>query len=515
MKKLFAITFCILIILNFSGCLSHNINDNIDKDRKIVIGVCMWPLGFHPWMESYDVDTLSLNSNIFNGLVEFDKDFRITPGLATSWNNPDNRTWRFFLRENVKFHNGYNFSTEDVKYTIDMIKADNNSILREMVTCIEDVVIMDNYTVDIITEESSPILLNNLVEVFIVSKKYQEENNSRWPIGTGGFKLVEFIEEDYISLERFDRHWKGQPEINKVEFKLIPEGKDRKTAILAGEIDIGNINPEDYDEISTIEGIEVKTVSTPTVMYLSFDLRENDSSYRYGEKNPLSDVRVRKAIYHAIDIERIIEEELNGFAEPASQFVSPNIFGYNPNIQRLSYDPDSAKSLMKDAGYEMGFELDIDCVNDSFMIELCEEIASQIKEINIDLHINAMSPEVYLEKICSKNSSFFLIGWIPTSCDSGEIFDYILMTVDEEQGFGAYNYGCYSNPEVDFIGRKAASIMNPAERLSLLQEGFSIANGDIVWIPLYIPHFLFATKDDIDWVPRGDFSFLVEEIGFK
>ena len=168
--------FFLSIVLVFSGCITLS---DVEKNEKIIdeiiIGISFDVCGFHPWMESYDVDTMSVNSNIFNSLVEFDNIFRITPALAVSWNNPNNLTWRFHLRESVKFHNGYNFTAEDVKFTIEMIKADNNSILRELLTSVSNVTIKDNYTIDILTEKPCPILLNQLVDIFIVSKQYQEE----------------------------------------------------------------------------------------------------------------------------------------------------------------------------------------------------------------------------------------------------------------------------------------------------------------------------------------------------
>ena len=514
MKKFLALIAVILISIEISGCLSIYEKDDLEKNNELIIGICMGPHGFHPWMESYDVDTMSVNCNIFNSLVEFDNLFSITPALAESWNNPDNLTWRFNLRKNVKFHNGYNFTAEDVKYTIDMIKADNSSALRELLTSISNVVIINNFTVDILTEKPCPILLNKLVDIFIVSKKYQEETEEQWPIGTGPYKLIDYVENENITLERYDEYWKGKLFIKKVIFKIIPESEDRKNALIEGIIDIGNVHPDHYQEIYCAKGLDVKTVSPPTVFYLSFDFRENNSSYIYGEKNPMSDIRVRKAIYHAIDIDYLIDQILNGFGGAASQFVSPLIFGYNPNIKRLSYDLDNARNLMNESGYKEGFEVDLDCSDDNKSQQMFGELARMLGDINIDVHVNPLAGGELFHKLFTKNSSLYVVGWLTGSADGGEIYDFLLRTVDTGNFTGMYNYGYYSNSEVDKICEQIAGIMNPKDRLFLMQQGFMIAMEDVAWVPLYIPQYIYGCKNNIDWIPYAGMGYNIEEIKF-
>lgn len=514
MKQLVALALCILISVPLSGCITVTETTSAPLGENLVIGICMYPFGFHPRMESYDTDTLSLNSNIFNGLVEFDAAFRIIPGLAESWTTPTNRTWRFTLRNNVRFHNGYTFTAADVKYTFDMIKTDTeyNSFFRDLLTCIQEVVIIDTYTVELVTVEPCPILLNKLADIFIVSQQYQEENTSGWPIGTGAYKLGDYVDKESLTLERFDDYWKDQPDITKVMFTVIPESQNRTTALLNQTIDLAGIDSYDYHNLLGVDDITIQTLTSPTVMYLSFDLRAQNSSYPYAATNPLSDVRVRGAMYAAIDIDQIITEHLHGFADPASQFVSPLIFGYNPNITRVPYNLSHAQTLMNDAGYPHGFDLDLDCADYYMITELCETIATQLKEIQINVHVNPLTAIELFDTTCSGNSSFFFIGWIPASGDGGELFDYILMTVDTQQGVGMYNYGKYSHLEVDRIGQQAACCMNPDTRCRLLQQGYALAMDDIVWIPLYMPQYVYAAHEDLTWTPRGDLTFLVEDI---
>lgn len=517
-KSFVFILIFILFFSSLSGCVNNSDKkDNPGRDN-LTIGILDNVHGFQPWIISYDTNTMDINMNIFNSLVEFDNIFRTKPKLASSWNNPDNVTWRFYLRKNVKFHNGYPFTSEDVKYTIDYIKGNETHVLRDLLLTIKEVKIIDEYTVDIITDEPCPILLNKLIDVPIVSKKYLEETTNKWPIGTGAYKLVENVEDEYIKLERFDDYWDQPVEIKNVTYKIIQNEEEMKNAILSGEIDIAShVLPMYYNEIFNSSGVSVGRCTQPTVMYIGLDFRENNSAGFKGEKNPLSDVRVRKAIYYSINISYIIDNVLNGseFAEPATQFVSPLIFGYDPNITRLPYDPEKAKELMKEAGYEDGFKLRLDCVEGFYVQEkISEIIQSQLSGI-IDVNINNISLEEHYMLMCSRNMSFYLTGWITGSGDGGEIFDYILRTVDQEKGIGTYNIGYYSNPQVDSIGENISHILIHKDRLAKMQEGFRIAMEDVACIPLYIPKCVVALADYVAWSPRPDSMIRVEEIGFK
>ncbi len=509
--KIISILF-ISIFLIFSGCITVSEIEKKDVIRdEIIIGISYNVCGFHPWTESYDVDTMSINSNIFNSLIELNNDLRLTPALANYWSNPNNVTWRFFLREGVKFHNGYNFTADDVKYTIDLIRNDLSNDLMTLLLSVKEVNVIDEYTVDIITKYPNPILLNNLVDIYIVSKNYQEKSIEKWPIGTGAYMLVEYVESEYISMERFDDYWREQPDVKRVIFKMISDSEIKKNALLDGKIDVSSINPSYYDDVQNISDLKLKTISTPTVFYLGFDCREYNSNGFGEDKNPLSDIKVRKAIYYAININNIIIEELNGFADPASQFVSPYIFGYNPKIKRLNHNNDYAIQLMNEAGYNNGFNITLDCWDSNDTKRLCNNIANQLSEIKINVSVNPLSLDKYYSTVPSRNSSFYIIGWMAATLDGGEIFDFLLRTVDDENGIGVCNYGYYSNSEVDEIGREILYTMDPWERQKLIHLGFKIAMDEVALIPLYSPQMNFAFFDFLNWNPRPDLHLKVEE----
>jgi peptide/nickel transport system substrate-binding protein len=231
-------------------------------------------------------------------------------------------------------------------------------------------------------------------------------------------------------------------------------------------------------------------------------------------KNPLSDVRVRKALYYAIDIDKITDI-LGLAAEPASQFLSPLIFGYNPEIKRLPYDVNLSRDLLRQAGYENGFTLKFDCPeNYVLQLELSEEIVRQLSQI-INISVNLTSEEDYYTKMFIGDSPLYFTGWIPATGDGGEIFDYLLRSEKHPLGKGSYNFGYYCNETIDTITSEIANTIIQKTRMNLMKEGFRIAMDDVACIPLYISVCNVAYPEYLEWNPRSDLSTLVEEITVK
>ena len=517
MKEYIIIVVLLISSLNITGCINQ-IDDSNENNQNIIINIGLTDkiFGFYPFINNYDISTMEVNFNIYDGLVDFDENFRITPRLAESWNNPTQNSWRFNLRENVKFHNGNIFTAEDVKYSIEYIKKNSSNVLKDLISSISEVIVLGNYTIDIITDGANPILLNKLVDIPIISKQYFESSENSWPIGTGAYKLIEYIENRTIFLEKFQSYWGENLEIERAIFHIIENDEERKNKLISGEINIAeNILPIYIDEISNNKNTSFKTISSTAVVYLSFDFRKTNSSGFKNEVNPLSDIRVRKAIYHGLNTKSIIKNVKNGYAEPASQFLSPLIFGYNPNIEIIEYDQNESIKLLKEAGYENGFNITLDCAFDWYDdLIICEEITRQLSPI-INVSLNPLSVEEYYNKILNRNSSFYIIGWIPTTGDGGEIFDYILHSVDEQKAFGTYNLGYYSNQLIDNISDKIKISMDPESRLNYMQRGFKIAMDDIACIPLFINVLNYGLTKDIEWTPRSDMDIRLENIKFK
>jgi len=516
-RRFISIIFFITLVINFitlSGCLDQNGDDKNINDISLKIG-----LGIDNYINQYFMmgrftdQILSINSNIYNSLVEFDEKFEIIPSLATNWYNPDNLTWRFNLREDVKFHNGYDFSAEDVKFTIEKIKENKvNSVYLHFVI-IEDINIIDNHTIDIITNKPDPILLNYLTYVFIVSKKYYEETNNIPQIGTGPYKFVYYNENESLKLERFDRYWGKRSSYNNVTFNFYATSIDQLDALFAGDLDfIYFIEPEQVENASNKEDFKIVMFSFPVFYYLGFDFRENDSCCFEG-KNPVSDIRVRKAIYHSIDIEEIISNNLMGSGKPLSQYVNSFVIGFNPTINRYTYDLNIARNYMKESGYEHGFEIDLDCFDIGYRKNVSLMISNQLSEINISVNVNVLTRYDYVQKVfVNRNSSLYFYGWKIDTGDSGEIFNSVLHSIDEKNGFGDSNFGYYSNHEIDIISENISYEMNKKKRIDLLQEGFEISMNDVSIIPLYNVEYAYVMKDQLSFTPRADSILKIDDI---
>jgi len=515
MKQILAVVIVLLLLcVSYSGCINQANQSNQEKRELLTIGIEEGPHGFFPWIDSYDTSTLEINFNLFSSLVWFDNSFRLVPRLAKSWNNPDNRTWRFFLRQDVTFHNGYPFTADDVKYTLDLIKENKSNVLRDLITDIEEVRIVDNHTVDIETYHPCPVLLNKLAGIPIASQRYQTETTKQWPIGTGAYQLQEYVPDDHITMIRFDHYVLGHPDIQKVVFKINHSSDALRNAFLSKNLDIlEHVALADVKTIVNTPGAILKKVSNPTVWYLGFDFREYSSAFPE-QKNPLTDVRVREAMYHAINITRILAL-LPASAEPASQFLSPLIFGYNPEIKRLSYDLNLSRQLLREAGYEHGFNLTLDCPESwTTQFQISNEIAAQLSRI-LTIKINLLSTDDYYAKLYSGNCSIYVLGWIPATGDGGEIFDYLLRSEQDPLGRGSYNFGSYANQTVDQFGQEVARTMYPKERKQLMQDGFKVAMDDVACIPLYSSVCNIGIGNYIVWSPRSDLMTIVEEITVK
>jgi peptide/nickel transport system substrate-binding protein len=504
----------LLVIILFTGCIDTSEKSSKDEHSKkdFLIVAFFDNSSIYPYKLTSQ-NQITIKPNLFNSLVEFDKNFKIIPALSESWYNPNNLTWRFNLRKNVKFHNGYNFSAEDVKFSIDEMFTSFSSF-------IDEVTIINNYTLEIKTKLPYPTLLSKLAEsFFVISKKDVEEKLDNWPIGTGAYKLVEYVENNYTKLERFDDYWGERPSIKTVIFKLIPDDEERITQLKTGNVDIVEYNVNDsINEILENDSIKLVKFAPLSTYIIGFDLRENDSYGFADEKNPTSDIRVRKAIYHAIDINPLINGPFEGLAIPATQFITSHVFGYNPEIERLPYDTDKARNLLIDAGYEDGFSIEMDCITEMYDYnkENCRLIAEQLSEIGINVSLNEMSYEDFIKKVVfEKNTSLWLVGWGTLSVDGGVAYNNYIRTEDDNY-LGFYNSGHYSNLSVDMLGENASVEMDSDLRQKYLKEGFKIAVvDDVIIVPLFSQELFVFTSNNIDLEPRADLKLILEDINFN
>jgi len=505
--------FIVLLIIqsiSFSGCIQEE-----SSDVELVIAIGSDIYGYYPFM-ARDIGSISVNQNFFNALVEIDNETTgIAPSLATSWLNPNNVTWRFYLRENVLFHDGSLFTAEDVNFTLNYLK--NLSFYAEPLSIIESIEVLDEYTIELKTTEPYPLLLYELINVNILNSEYMfnvDTIKEYQPVGTGPYQLIEHVENTSISVQRFDDYWKGTPDIKRAKFVVYDSYDDRVWDLINGSIDISMIPFEYVDRFSNSSTLHLISKETPNVFYIGFDFRINDSYGFEAGENPVSDLRVRKAIYHAINVSQLIrQKEQVTSANPLSQFVTPHTFGYNPSIERLPFNVSKARELIIEAGYKNGFSISIDAVDSEGYRNVVVWIAEQLKEINITLIPHLLPGQEYLEKLFLKNTSMYLAGFSPLSSEG--TIRLLLHTSMMEEGYGIWNYGNYSNPEVDELHALITSEMDSSKRNEYTQDAFMIAMDDVAWIPLYSPKAFYVLGTSISWTPRHSNYILIDEISMK
>src|SRR6056297_1589555 len=456
-----------------------------------------------------ETPTISVQMNIFEGLVHLDENMDIQPGLASSWEVEDDTTWVFHLQKGVKFHNGDDFDAKDVKFSIERAKNHPKSQFKSPVGQVESIEIIDDYTIAIKTNFPYPILPRKIGRILICSKDYVEANSDQhWQnnaVGTGPYQVSSWEKDEEMVLTAYEDYWGEKPEVDKAILKPISNPATRVSSFLSGEVDIlMDLPVQDVDRVKNAEGVNVITRPGLRLIFLGFNTQEG----------PFSNLKVRKAVYHAINEDAIVEHVMNGHAYKAGQFYPETVFGYNPEVERVSYDPEKAKQLLAEAGYPDGFTIQFDSSNDRYMNDgqIAQAVAIQLARVGINVELNVQTKSAHFDKVLSRNTEFYLLGW-STNGDGASSLEALLHT--PEGKYGRFNLGDYSNEEFDRLTEEAAKTLDQEKRLKLMQQAVKIAMDDVVQIPLHFQQQIYAVQDYIDWTPRPNKYLKPYEIGFK
>lgn len=486
----------------------------IEKEN-VTLGLSRISSGIYPENEA-EASESAFNTHLFESLVTFDKDNRIKKVLVTNWINPDDLTWRFSLSPKAKFSNGDPVTAEDVKFTYDYILKNKLPVMSYLPEATLNV--GDSRTIEFKTKSPDPLLLNRLATGFLIlSKKEVEANGLKNHIGSGQYILVEKTDE-YIKIKRNESYWGKKPKIKNVTFRAMPKEEDRIAALLNGETDFLSYgfstqeNTEKVEQAVTQGKIQKRQILDNAVYFISLDTTKDKTPYINTPQNPLKDLRVRKAIYQAINMDKIAEDTSWTSMTSATQLVSSGIFGYNPSIKRLSYDPTEAKRLMAEAGYEKGFDLTLDYMAAPHGEDPLKPIVEQLAAINIKVTLNGLDGEKYFPKVTSGDTSAFTVGWSADTMDAGEVLQSLVHTPTESLGSANISY---SNKNIDQLIDDAAQTINQRTRQQKLQEAMRLAMADVAKVPLFQFRINWAISNDIFWSPRIDGGIRVYEMAGK
>lgn len=414
-------------------------------------------------------------SNIYEGLVAFDRNLKIIPALAVSWGNINPTTWEFKLRRDVLFHDRSPFTAESVLENFTELQGrDDNPI-----PSVKEIKILSPYQIQIITESPDPLLLSKLTKFRI----NRPEN-----IGTGPYKYREWVPEQVLSLTVFTDYWGGAPAYRNAEYRVIANKAERKNGFERGDIDILVAVPR--DQALELPKGQVKTSYSLEVNFLMFKL--DDERFK--------DRAVREALRQLFDPARI-EAIGNHFVRQATQFVAPGVYGYNPEIPPLKYPDD--KKIVPLFGDRME-RIKFDYL--SSYRTLSEYLEKQLNQAGFSVKMNPTTPQELIDLVQKNASQLFLIGWQAEDGDAGGFLDAFIHSK------GQYNGGRYANPEVDQMIEESRSEMNPQKRLSLLQNIMKKVNDDLIGVPLFESSRLYAVQRDVRWEPRLDGLVLAAEV---
>lgn len=479
--------------------------------------------------------TFSVMGNVYEGLVRRGADLEIEPALATSWEIVEPTRWRFHLREGVKFHNGNDFNADDVLFSYKRIDNKDSNV-RDRVAGVTDVIKVDDYTVDFVTEVPNPILIGQWETFYMMDKEWSEENGAEVPTnttkgiesyagrhanGTGPFMITERAVGVRTVFEPYPDWWgDATHNLTKVTMTPITQAATRVAALLSGEIDMMYPAPlQDIERIKQNEGTRIISGPELRTIFLGMDQFRDEALGTSVDGNPFKDQRVRQAIYQAIDIDLIKKKVMRDLSYPTSLMISPTLFPAGEEIERYPYDIEKAKALLADAGYPDGFETRFDCPNDRYVNdeEICQVITAMLARVGIKVNLRAYPKAQFFADINrgSQDFAIYMLGWTPSNFDSQNVLYNLLASWDEETGRGRVNYGDIDDPRIDEITAEVLTETDEEKRDALILEAYQIVKNKAYYVPLHQQSVVWAVRDNIELNQRADNHFQFRFVTIK
>ena len=455
---------------------------------------------------------------IFEPLTILTGEGQIVPGLATEWRNVDDLTWEFDLRD-ATFHDGAPVTAEDVVYSLQRPgNIQSPAPFTPYTKAITGMEAVDADTVRLSTAAPYPLLPLDLSRVYIVSKAVAEANDTQamnlgnGVIGTGPYKFVSFTPDEQLSLARNPDYWGEPAEWENVQVRVIADDAARTTALLSGGVDaIENVPTPDVERMRSEEGVNFASGKSQRFVFLFLDSGRDQPPGVLGKdgeplaENPLKDARVRQAVNLSINRQAIADRVMMGLAYPSNNIVFDEGEGFVAGLENPPFDPDKAKALLAEAGYEDGFKITIASPNNRMINDekVVQAVAQMLTRVGIETAVDAMPFSVIASRGQKGEFGVSMMSWGSTTEGSTPIRQ-MLACKDADKGWGAVNWGNYCNEEVDALLEKALSTVDTAERKAILEEAITKLMDDVAFVPLYFQGSTWAAKDGITVTPRSD-----------
>ena len=463
--------------------------------------------------------THTIRHQMYESLIIRDMTGAFEPALATQWRpNTDNpNIWTFSLRKGVKFHDGADFTAEDVVFSFERAQQPNSD-MKELIGSIKEVRAVDDFTIEMVTNGPNPILPNNLTNLFIMDKDWTEANNTvsvqdfeggeitfatTNVNGTGPYKLVSrepdvktvmTINEDYWGRGQFPM------EVTEIIYTPIQNNATRVAALLSGEVDFLQDMPvQDIERVNSGDGLQVKQAPQNRVIFFGMNQGADDiEADNIDGKNPLGDVRVRKAMSMAINREAIRKIVMRGQSQPAGMIAPPFVNGWTAEMDGQSVtDVAGAKALMAEAGYGDGFSLRLDCPNDRYVNDeaVCQAAVGMLGQIGITVNLNAQPKAQHFPLITDGKTDFYMLGWGVPTYDSEYIFNFLVH--GRESKIGTWNATGFDNDALDKKIVSLASNTNLETRNADIAAIWQVVQDEQLYIPIHHQVLNWGMADNV------------------
>jgi peptide/nickel transport system substrate-binding protein len=474
--------------------------------------------------------TNSINGHVYEALLGRDRKLELIPCLAVSWKQTDPNTWIFNLRKGVKWHDGSDFTADDVVFSIKRAQG-KTSNFRVYGNAVGEPRKIDDHTVEFKTPVPNPVMLQMLSNsLFIMNKAWSEKNNvvnsqdftnkeeshtARNAMGTGPYILVS-REPDVKSVFKKNPNWWGWKDpawsggnIDDIVYTPVRQESTRMAALLSGDLDFVLDPPvQDVERMKQNKAVKVYEGRENRIIFFGMDQARDELLYSNVKgKNPFKDVRVRKAFYQAIDVNAINKTVMRGLSIPtAVNLPNPTLMGIPKEMdKRHPYDPAAAKKLLAEAGYPNGFELTIDCPNNRYINDekICVAVAGMLAKIGVNAKVNAIPRTNFFPKAQKLDVSMYMLGWGGATTDAWFTLSPVLHSRNDK-GDGDYNWGNYKDAEFDALIDSQKSDTDPKRRMETIIKAMQMHHDKVLHIPIHLQVIPWAARANVSVVHRAD-----------
>lgn len=463
--------------------------------------------------------THTVRHQMYEPLIIRDTTGAFEPALATEWapSASDPNVWVFKLRQGVKFHDGADMTAEDVVFSFERAKQPNSD-MKELIGSIVEVRAVDDHTVEMVTNGPNPILPSNLTNLFIMDKGWTEANNTTKVQdfeggeityattsvnGTGPYTLVSREQDVKTVMARNENYWGRDMfplEVSEIIYTPIQNAPTRVAALLSGEVNFLQDMPvQDLQRVDGADGYGVKQAPQNRVIFFGMNQGADDiEADNVDGKNPLADVRVRKAMSMAINRDAIRQVVMRGQSIPAGMIAPPFVNGWTADMDASSKtDVAAAKALMQEAGYGDGFSIRLDCPNDRYINDeaICQASVGMLAQIGVTVNLDAKPKAQHFPLITNGQTDFYMLGWGVPTYDSEYIFNFLVH--GRESDIGTWNGTGYDNDDVDAKIKTLASNTDLAARNADIASIWGAVQDEQLYIPIHHQVLNWAMADGV------------------